>query len=108
MGGGVSQHLKGPGEQRVTGQDRRRLIEGDVTGWLATPQFVVVHGGKVVVHQGIAVHHLDRRRRPEGAGLGNVEQSRAAQHHERADALAPAKGAIAHSVHQPRFGPTVL
>jgi len=30
----------------------------------AAPQIIVIHGGQVIVHQGIDVHHLD------GAGGG--------------------------------------
>ena len=45
------QHLEGLGQQRIAGQDRRRLVEFDVTGGFAAAQFVIVHGWQVVMDE---------------------------------------------------------
>ena len=47
----IRQDLEGQRLQSVTGKDRRRLVEGPVTGRPATPQIVVVECGQIVVNQ---------------------------------------------------------
>ena len=55
------QDLEGERQQRVAGKDGRRLVEGPVDGGTSAPDIVVVHRGKVVMHQRIAVHAFQRR-----------------------------------------------
>ena len=107
MGLLVAQHLEGPGQQGVAGQDRRRLVEFLVAGRLPAPQVVVVHGRQIIMDQRIAVHHLDRRRDPHRAALGHVEQARAGRHQEWADPLAASQGGIPHGLDQPRLRPVI-
>src|SRR5690606_23673544 len=47
------QETKGLGEKRISGQNGHRLAEHLVIGRLAAAKIVVVHGGKVVMDQGI-------------------------------------------------------
>ena len=62
LGRRVRQHFEREHLQRVADQDRGGLVEGAVAGRPAAPQIVVVHGGQVVVHQGVDVDELDRGR----------------------------------------------
>ena len=57
--GCVGDELKRPGLEAVTDQDRRGLVVGFVQGGLAPAQVVVVHGGEVVVDQGVGVDQFD-------------------------------------------------
>ena len=67
IGRGIGQHLEGEGLERVAGEDGGRLVEGLVHGRPAPAQVVVVHGGQVVMDEGIAVQELERAPRPASA-----------------------------------------
>ena len=86
----IGQHRKGLGQQTVAGQDRGRLVELLVHGRTAPAQVAVIHGRKVVVHQAVAVDHLDRSGRAQGTGRRYVEQAGALDHQEGPKALAAA------------------
>jgi len=49
---------KGVGQETVAGQNGGRLVEGSVACRLAPAEIVVVHGRKVVVNEGIGMHHF--------------------------------------------------
>src|SRR5262249_39137109 len=49
-------------------------------------------------NEAIAVHHLDGGGCPQRANLGNIEQVRAVEHEEGADALAAAHEGVAHGL----------
>ncbi len=102
MGLWPRQDVEGEGEQAVAGQDGGRLVELLVRGRLAAPQFVVVHGGQIVVHQRVAVHAFQRRARHQGVLPRHVEQGRAFDDQERPEPLAAAEAGIAHGLEQPR------
>ena len=74
----------------------RRLAGVPVERRPAAAQVVVVHGRQVVVHQGIAVHHLHSRGDPQRARIAHVEQPGAGDRQERPQALAAAKTGVAH------------
>ena len=93
---GGGEDFEGEGEQRVAGEDRGRLVIGDVDGGAAAAQIVVVHGGKVVVDQRVAVQRLERRAGAHGALARHAEQLRAGDHEERPQPLAGAEGGMAH------------
>ncbi len=61
----LGQRLECPREQRVAGNDGRRLIEHDMDGRPPPPDGIVVH--HVIVDQGEVVYYLDGR--SEGDGL---------------------------------------
>src|SRR5579872_5627398 len=101
----LRQHLECAGLERVARQDRRRLIERLVRGRLAPAQIVVVHRRQIVMHQRIAVQHLDRRRYPRRTGLRHREQGRGLHHQERPHPLAATQRRIAHRLRQTPFRP---
>ena len=103
----------GPGEQVLEGErleavadeDRGRLVERLVDGGPAAAQVVVVHGGEIVVHEGVGVDGLERHReahreRPvrdvAAVGLARGEDER------RAQALPAAEERVAHRLDEPR------
>ena len=51
--------------QRVSRQDRGRLVKGAVHGGPPAAQVVVIHGRQIVMHQGIAMDAFERRAHPE-------------------------------------------
>ena len=59
IGRRLGQDLEGQRLQGFAGQDRGRLVEGLVHGRAAASQIVVVHGGQIVVDEGIAMQELD-------------------------------------------------
>ena len=78
------QNIEGDGQQRIAGEDGCRLVEGLMHRRPAAAQVVVVHGGQIIVNQGIAVHAFERgagheralaRNREQGAGLSHQEGS---------------------------------
>ena len=83
----VRQHFEGLGQQAVTGQDGRGLVELAVDRRPATPQVGIVHGRQIVVDETVAVHHFDGGGGSQRTDLRHIEQARAVEHGERADAL---------------------
>ena len=79
----VRQHLEGQRLQRVAGQDGGGLVELLVTGGLAAPEIVVVHGRQVVVDQRIGVQEFDGAGGPQRRQRGDLEQRCAGQHEKR-------------------------
>ena len=55
-------HLEGPREQCIAGENRCRFVEFDVARRQSAPQVVIVHRRQIIMDQRIAVHHLDRGR----------------------------------------------
>ncbi len=58
----VGEELERERLQRIAHEQRGGLVELDVHRGLAAPQDVVVHAGKIVVHERIGVDQLDRAR----------------------------------------------
>jgi hypothetical protein len=88
-------------QQRVPGEDRRRLVEGAVDGRPAAAQVVVVHRRQVVVNQRIAVPAFDRRPDPPRAVALGAEGARGLDDQERPQPLAAAENGVAHRLDQP-------
>ena len=105
VGIGFGQHLEGTRLQRVAREDRGRLVEGAVSGGLAAPKVVVVHGGQVIMHERIGVHHLDRCSDPRRAGWRDREQQGGLDHEEAPEPLASAQRGIAHRLRETRLRP---
>ena len=62
---GVGQHPEGRGQQTVSSENRRRLVELFVARRAAAAQIAIVHRGQVVMNEGIGMDHLDRRGRSQ-------------------------------------------
>src|SRR5690554_819612 len=58
--GRLRQPLKCQCLQGIAGKNSCSLIKGNMGGWPASTQFVVVHGRQVVMNKGISVDQLDR------------------------------------------------
>ena len=56
---GVGKNIEGQGQQAVAGEDCGGLVERLVHRGLATAKIIVVHGGQVIVNEGIAMHQFD-------------------------------------------------
>ena len=103
MGLLVRQHFERLRQQTVAGQDGRGLVELTVDGGPAAPQVGIVHGRQIVVDEAVAVHHFDGGCGTQRADLRHVEQARAVEHEERADALAAAHEGVAHGLDDTPF-----
>ena len=57
---GPAEQFEGHGLERIAHEHGGGFVVGAVAGGLAAPQVVVVHGGQIVVHQGIAVDEFHR------------------------------------------------
>ena len=75
----IAQHLECQALQAVAHQQRGGLVEGDMAGRFAAAQDVVVHAGKVVVHQGVGVNQLHCRGGDRGCLDGRLRSSPAAK-----------------------------
>ena len=68
-----AQNLERVGQEPVAGEDRGCLGKGDMGGRLAAAQIVVVHGGQVVMDQGIAVDAFERCAGAQGMAALDAE-----------------------------------
>ena len=75
-------------EQREAREQRRRLAEHDVAGWLPAPHLRIVHAGQVVEDERRGVHELGRERHAQGALLTAADIG-AEQGERRTDPLGP-------------------
>ena len=100
MGGRVGENIERIGEQAVAGEDRGRLVIGLVDRGTSAPQIVVVHRRQVIVHQRIAMDHLQRTGGAHGGFGGDVEQGRGLKRQERPQALAATQRCMAHGCQQ--------
>ena len=90
------QDLEGQRLQRVTGQNRRRLVPLDVHRRLAAADRVVVHARQVVVHQAVGVDALDRRRRAKRLRRRHPEDRGSLHRDEGAQPLAAREHRVPH------------
>src|SRR5579871_2799731 len=93
---GLAQEAESQGEQTVTGENRRRLVERLVNGWLAPSQIVVVHGGQVVMDQRIRMYAFDCGGHPAKRPAIDSEDAPALLHQKCTEPLAAAQCRIAH------------
>ena len=95
---------KGKGQQTVAGKDRIGLAIGNVHRRLAAAKIVVIHGGKVVVNQRIAVNAFERCADAQG-GLPVAAEKGGAFHHQKGpQTLAAIQDTVAHCGEE-RCGP---
>jgi hypothetical protein len=98
----IGKHLESQRQQCIACEDRGRLIERLVHGWPAAPQVVVVHGGQIVMDQGVTMHAFQRAGCIQGLLRSDAEQRRALDHQEGPEPLATAERPIAHRFEKPR------
>ena len=92
----IRQHCERQRLQRIAGQDRGGLVEGDVHGGLAAAQGVVVHRRQVVMHQRIAVDQFDRGGGGIELRVGRAERIAGGMDEQGPHALAAVEHAMAH------------
>jgi hypothetical protein len=92
----VGHELEGERLKRVAGEDRGRLVEAAVHRRLAAAQVVVVHGGEVVVNEGVAVQELKRGAGLQHAGLLMTKHPRRLDQEKRPQPLAARQHGMAH------------
>ena len=98
----LGQGLEGQRLERVAGQDRRRLVEGAMTGRTPATQVVVVHRRQIVVDQRIGVDHLDGAGRAVEQGGLESERLAGGIGEQRTDTLAAGQHRVAHGLVQAR------
>ena len=94
--------LEGERKERVAGEDCRPLVERLVHRRHAAAHVVVVHARQIVVDERVAMDALEGGGGIERCGRGDIEQRRALDHEERAEALAARQQRVAHGRVQPR------
>ena len=57
--GGVCKHFEGEGEEKVACENSCPFIKGFMKGGLASAEVVVVHGGEIIVDEGVGVDEFD-------------------------------------------------
>jgi hypothetical protein len=75
-------------QKRVAREHGRRFVERLVGGGPAAAQIVIVHAGKIVMHERVSVHGLDRGRCARRKFGFHIEQARALQYEKRPEPLA--------------------
>jgi hypothetical protein len=88
--------VEGQRQQRVAGEDGRRLVESLVHGRAAAAQVVVVHRRQIVVDERIAVQQFERRAGARHALARGAEQPRRLDHQKRPQPLAAAQHGVPH------------
>ena len=96
QGGGAAEEVEGEGLQCVAREQGGGFAVADVAGGAAAPQAVVVHGGHVVVNEGVDVYEFDGRHCGfDGIGNG-FAQFGGGKHEQGAQAFAAVEGGVAH------------
>ena len=96
QGGGAAEEVEGEGLQGIACEQGGGFAVADVAGGAAAPQAVVVHGGHVVVNEGVDVYEFDGRHRGfDGIGNG-FAQFGGGKHEQGAQAFAAVEGGVAH------------
>ena len=86
--------FEGQRYQGIAGQNRRCLVELDVTCRLTAPQVVVVHRRKIVMDQRVGMDHLDSACRRDRRVHVTTAQMVGRQHQQRPHPLAWRKEAV--------------
>src|SRR4029077_947305 len=84
--------------QRVSGENRCRLVEGAVGGRASASQVVVVHRRQIVVNQRIGMDAFDRRARTPRTVVRSPKRPRRLHGQEGSQPLTAAKRRIAHGL----------
>jgi hypothetical protein len=92
----LGKQLKSQRLQSVSHQQCGGFIILHMTGWLATPQHIVVHARHVVMHQRIHMDHFDSGSHPVQRRRIATDQLARSVSQQRADALATTQRHITH------------
>ena len=94
--GVAGQQLEGERVQRIAGQHRDRLAVNDMTRGPAPPGRRIVHGGKIVMDEGVGMNQLDRARSGQDRLCRHPRHLRPGEHEDGPQPLAAGKHAVAH------------
>ena len=108
MPSGLARELEGERLQGVTDEDRSPLVISLPNRRLAAPQFVVVHRGKVVVDEGIAMDAFERGGCRKCRVTRHAEKPGALENQERPEPLAAGEHGMAKRVSEARGRPIGL
>ena len=98
--GGAGDDVEGEGLQGVAGEEGGGFAVCDVAGGFAAPQTVVVHGGHVVVDEGVGVDEFDGGH-GVGGGVGvGLPEFGGGEDKQGAQAFAAAEDGVAHGAVQ--------
>ena len=95
---GATEDFEGKGQKRVAGKDGGRLIEGAMERRTAAAQIIIIHGGKIVMDQRIAMHAFKGCSDRQSTGRRDVEEPRAFDHQKGAQALPRPQRGVAHGL----------
>ncbi len=99
----LCQHAESLREQGIANQDGRCLVVGLVAGGAAAAQVVVIHGGKIVVHQGVRVDEFEGGSGTVEQALVHAERCASGVGKQRAHPLTATEDAIPHGIVQSRW-----
>ncbi len=96
----IGEDFERESEQSVAREDGRRFVEFLMHRRAAAAQVGIVHRGKIVVDQRIAMHTLDGGRRAQRAFVADAEDARRRHHEKRAQAFAAVERSVTHRLEQ--------
>ena len=88
--------MKGFGQKSIPGEDGDGFPENLVVGRLSPPEVVVVHGGEVVVDQGIGMDELESAGHGEGLSRPAPDGVGGSENQDRAESFPSRKEAVSH------------
>ena len=95
---GLGDEVEGFGLEGITGKDGDGFAKDFVGGGAATTKVVVVHGGEVVVDEGVGVEELGGAGGEEGVGLGASAGFGGGEGEDGPKAFAACKDGVAHGL----------
>src|SRR5690606_8137773 len=96
-------HLKCKRQQCIASENGSRFIECDVNGGSPSTQLIIVHCGKVVMDEGVAMHQLDRCCSRKCLVARQSEQASTFQHKEWSESLSAAEHCVTHDISKPAW-----
>ena len=97
---GIGEHVEGVSQQSVAGQNGGGFVKSLMRGRSSSPQIVVVHRRQIVMHERVAMDHLQRASRSKRAVAGNAEKPGRFDDQKGPQPLAAAQRRIAHGLQQ--------
>ena len=88
--------LEGHGEQGIACENGDGIPEDFVIGRLPAAKVVVIEGRKIVMDEGIGVHHFQSARGRQGRAKRAADGAGGFQTKDRPDTFAASKQAVAH------------
>ena len=91
-------------QQAIAGENGSSLIKGLVNRRLAATKIVIVHSGKIIVNQRIAMNQFNGAGSAQGRLFRHTEKTRGLNRQEWPQPLPTAQNGMPHGVDQPTFG----